>query len=384
MSSVKGAILIFSIFSKVISNQDLTVTLHKCCQKGEVLNLHTKKCTEDRKDRSHNQTLKVFPVPFKDDHIYYPVNYDFVMIEKCHVSEKINIHFDVYGKYENLKFFDPHGVQEIARTGVCFDLGDDERTDSRAMVAQKCLECHGPCINFCCPKGYVKEDRDCRVPREERNGSQSLSYLPSNFTRVTAKLHCEKVLQFDSSLFRVNGDNKVEINGVLRDTSEYCVDEFDDQVNLCEIIETRKVTKIVTMSISIVALILVMILHLVIEDLRVNHITKLKIPLYLCILLSFLIVVISQEAGVNFLQSKACIFLGLLLQFSALSVFFWLTSISVDVWLTFKAFKNPMNEVSRIRESYLFSIVSPMMITLTTMFLQFYDSPDTDNYLHPG
>jgi len=211
MSSVTVAILIFSVLSRVISDQDLPVTLHKCCQKGEILNLQTKKCTEDREDGSHNQTLKVFPTPGKDDHIYYPVNYDFVMIEKCHVSEKINIHFDVYGKYENLKFFDPHGVQEIERSGGCFDLGHDERTDSRAMVAQKCLECQGPCINFCCPEGFSKEGRACRLPKREKNESQSLSYLPSNFTRVTAKLHCEQVLPFDSSLFRVNGDNQMNL-----------------------------------------------------------------------------------------------------------------------------------------------------------------------------
>jgi len=387
MTNAGVAILILCFFfSRVDLNQNLSVRLHKCCQRGEILNLHTKKCSEDTRDRSDNQTLEVFPTPLKDDRVYYPINYDFVMIEKCHVSHKINLHFKVYGSYERLAFFDPHSVEKISHDEVCFDLAEDDKTGSQSLVAQKCLDCEGPCINFCCPDGSIKEGNSCKVSQLEKNESRvERNYLPSNFTRVSARIHCQRALQVDTSLFRINLDNEAEINGVLRHTSEYCIDEFDDEVQLCAMIETpHDVAKLVMECVSIVALILVIILHLIIEELRVNHITKLKIPLYLCILISFWIVVASLDAGGEILQSNLCIFLGLLLQFSALSVFFWLTSISVDVWMTFRALRNPMNEVSRIRECYLFSTVCPLLITLTTVFLQLYDSPDTDKYVHPG
>ena len=138
--------------------------------------------------------------------------------------------------------------------------------------------------------------------------------------------------------------------------------------------------KLVVMPVSIVALLIVILLHLLIEELRHNHITKLKIPLYLSMLVSYLVVVISS--GVDFLGSLTCLFIGFLLQFSALSVFFWLTAISVDVWLTFKSF-SPANQVSRIKECFLFSILSPLAVTMTTIVLQFYQSEDTDSYIHP-
>jgi len=100
-------------------------------------------------------------------------------------------------------------------------------------------------------------------------------------------------------------------------------------------------------------------------------------------LVSFLLVVVSLLAGEALVATEACILIGFLLQFSALSVFFWLTAISVDVWMTFKAFKNPMNESSRVKECYLFSIVSPLIISVITISLQFSDSQDTDKYIHP-
>ena len=118
-----------------------------------------------------------------------------------------------------------------------------------------------------------------------------------------------------------------------------------------------------------------------IKELRNTHITKLKLPLYFSMLVSFLVVVISS--GLDFLGTKTCILIGFLLQFSALSVFFWLTAISVDVWRAFKTLRNPINQVSRIKECYLFSILSPLSVTATTVFLQFYQSQDTNSYVHP-
>ena len=202
---------------------------------------------------------------------------------------------------------------------------------------------------------------------------------------MTTKLHCNVTLKYETSSFQVHSHRQV-IHGIPRDTSEYCVDQFDDQILLCEKNDNHgdiHVTRIALMSLTIIALIFIIILHLIIEDLRENHITKLKIPLYFSLLVSFLLVVVSLLAGEALVATEACILIGFLLQFSALSVFFWLTAISVDVWMTFKAFKNPMNESSRVKECYLFSIVSPLIISVITISLQFSDSQDTDKYIHP-
>ena len=369
------------------SDNKQSVTLHKCCQTGEILNLHTKKCTEDSKERSESETLKVFPTFGKDEHVYRPIKYDFVLIDKCEAEKKVNLHLNVYGRNEDLKFFDPHGLQLIEPSGVCFDLALDLNTGAESVVAQQCLECEGPCVNFCCPDNFIKDNNVCRRRRQEDNVTENYqSYLPTNFTRVATKLHCNVTLKYETSSFQVHSHSQVVIHGVPRDTSEYCVDQFDDQILLCEKNDNHgdiHVTRIALMSLTIIALIFIIILHLMIEDLRENHITKLKIPLYFSLLVSFLLVVVSLLAGEALVATEACILIGFLLQFSALSVFFWLTAISVDVWMTFKAFKNPMNESSRVKECYLFSIVSPLIISGITISLQFSDSQDTDKYIHP-
>ena len=365
------------------------LTLHKCCQRGELLSLHTKECRPDRKKREENISLPVLD-PTKESHQDHLVTFDFVALEECQTKQKVNLYFDVYGVDGKFMFFDKHAVELIDQATVCFDRALDSKTNSETFVAQKCLDCEGStCLNFCCPEGFTKLNKTCIKEEEEETTESGAGYqLHTNFTYVSAQLHCQDIWKFDSKELKIKEANLVEIEGGLYETSEYCLNQLDDHwaVLLCQKDDSQdgsrsKVTKLAVMSVSIVALLVVILLHLVIEELRGNHITKLKIPLYLSILLSFLVVVVSS--GVDFLGTRTCVFIGFLLQFSALSVFFWLTAISVDVWLTFKSFRNPANQASRIKECYLFSILSPLGVTLTTIFLQFYQSEDTSSYVHP-
>ena len=369
-----------------------------------MLSLHTKECIADRKTKpEENISLPVLSLT-EENHPDLLVTFDFVALERCQTKQRVNLYFDVYGVERaddnktdsganlTFMFFDKHAVELINQTTVCFDRALDHKTNSESFVAQKCLECGGgeatsTCINFCCPESFTKINNTCLISEDNTTDSGYQGYqADTNFTYVSAGLHCVDNLKFASKELKLRPDNLVEIEGGLYETSEYCLDQWDDQVLLCQKDDSQddsrsKVTKLVVMSVSILALLLVILLHLVIEELRNNHITKLKIPLYLSILISFLVVIVSS--GLDFLGTRTCIFIGFLLQFSALSVFFWLTAISVDVWMTFKSFKNPVNQVSRIKECYLFSILSPLGVTITTMFLQFYQSEDTNSYVHP-
>ena len=373
-----------------------SLTLHKCCQRGEILSLHTKKCIADRREREENISLAVFTSLNKRHYHDHLVTFDFVALDKCQTKLKVNLRsFDVYGVDGQFKFFNSHAPELIDTETACFDRALDSKTDSEYFVAQKCLDCSdgistSTCLNFCCPEGFTKINNTCiDLPYEENRTDTGPEYLSDrNFTYVSAQLHCIDNLKFDIKQFNMKDedDGLVEIEGGLYETSEYCLDQFGEEwgVLLCQQDDRQegsKVTKLAVMSVSIAALLVVILLHLLIEELRNNHITKLKLPLYLSILVSFLVVVISS--GRDFLGTKVCVFIGFLLQFSALSVFFWLTAISVDVWLTFKSFRNPINQVSRVRECYLFSILSPLGVTVTTIFLQFYQAQDTDSYVHP-
>ena len=69
------------------------------------MNLHTKKCTEDSKERSESETLKVFPTFGKDEHVYRPIKYDFVLIDKCEAEKKVNLHLNVYFAVDNTQAY---------------------------------------------------------------------------------------------------------------------------------------------------------------------------------------------------------------------------------------------------------------------------------------
>ena len=81
----------------------------------------------------------------------------------------------------------------------------------------------------------------------------------------------------------------------------------------------------------------------------------------------------------------------LLLQYFSLSIFFWLTSMSLDIWLAFRVMANPVQDLekketqlkSRTKIFYAFSFGSPMVVTAVTGILQFARDPAVSSYIHP-
>merc|ERR1719213_758398 len=89
-----------------------------------------------------------------------------------------------------------------------------------------------------------------------------------------------------------------------------------------------------------VSLLIIIIFHIVIKDLRLINFTKLKVPFLVFFFLSFFVIVLTSM--VDFTGTKSCIIWAIALQYCSLSIFFWLTSMSLDIWLTFRRIANPI------------------------------------------
>ena len=226
-------------------------------------------------------------------------------------------------------------------------------------------------------------------------------YLTYNVTqrehkKLNLRLHCSELVVYPRKFWQLDTNGEMNVDGKVHDASEYCVDGEDDgdlRLLLCpktdDKVDYMDLVRVVFMCLSLGSFILIIFFHIIIEDLRTNRFTKLKIPLYLCLFASFLITIITTLN--DFTSSSKCVILALLLQYFSLAIFFWLTSMSFDIWLGFRIIANPLQNpeiaaaehMLRMKLLYGFSVGCPFLITFVTAVLQFIEKPENSPYIHP-
>ena len=211
-----------------------------------------------------------------------------------------------------------------------------------------------------------------------------------NHTYVHTELECEggETYLYPRKYWDFT-ENGTVINGDLYELNNYCIEQTEEVAMVCRNTNRnhiRSTAKLIVMSISIVCIVIIIVCNCASDELRNNHVTAIKIPFFFFLALSFLIVVVRNKFHENLLtHTSGCIITGLLLQFSALSIFFWLTCLSVDVWLRFRKIHDfRATEVSRNHLYYTVSILGPAIITIVTMILQFVKDQEEAGYIHPS
>ena len=260
-------------------------------------------------------------------------------------------------------------------------------------MAQACLSCEEdePCVNYCCPDGQISRDGQCVQDLTKTN-----EFTERNHKKVSLSLHCNTPKIYPQKLWDLNSNGCVHVDGVVRNASEYCIrleEEVEPSLFLCtmddEPIDYKNIFKLVFMSLSMGSILVIIFFHVMIEDLWLNRFTKLKIPLYFCLFISFLVIVITRLF--DFTDTSGCVILALTLQYFSLAIFFWLTSMSFDIWLGFRIIANPLQNMniasaqqrSRMRVLYVFSVCGPLVITGVTAVLQFSSDQEDSSYIHP-
>jgi len=390
-------ILLIILLMCSLANAGFSTQHTKCCPAGQLLDLHNKHCILDSNDHPGAYSVNVTSsvdgkLVFEEGELVFgevPIE----EVNQCNQSLRYHFQFLVIQHQTTYLLIDTHG--KMISLSSCIDLALDTRTSDISMVAQGCLSCaeEEPCVNFCCPPGKLSRNGECV---EDDNKIRILK--GRKHKKVNLGLHCTNTVVYPRSLWDLNINGEMEVDGSIYSTSEYCIDvkredAYEQSLLLCPMKETvnyKHSVKMVFMCLSMVSILVIILLHVLIEDLWTQHFTKLKIPFYSCLFLSFLVLVITSL--IDFSGTSSCVFWALLLQYFSLSIFFWLTSMSLDIWLAFRVMANPVQDLekketqlkSRTKIFYAFSFGSPMVVTAVTGILQFARDPAVSSYIHPS
>jgi len=386
---VKYIIVILALSSRIITSE-----FTKCCPVGKHLNIQTKNCV-DATNTSEDARFNVTIIPGREE-TEEPVNYrEIPFKEKYQCIQSLRYNFEpfVVKNYSSYLIFDVNSrpQRKFNTAEVCLDKAVNTETSDIVVVAQACLSCSQeyPCINYCCPEGQVSKEGECVETQDLTDDSTQRKHKKLNL-----RLHCSDPVVYPRKLWQLNNNGEMKVDGKVHDASEYCVEgedlllsaKTDDKVDY------RKLVRMVFMCLSLGSIILIIFFHIIIEDLRTNRFTKLKIPLYLCLFISFLLTVITTLNDFTLVSSSKCVILALLLQYFSLAIFFWLTSMSFDIWLGFRIIANPLQNpeiaaaehMLRMKLLYGFSVGCPFLITFVTAVLQFVEKPENSPYIHPS
>ena len=367
----------------------------KCCPAGKVLNLHTKKCIDDNSKPFNNFSADVeYTSENKSKTVEEELVYEVVpTTEQYQCTQSLRYQFLLTIARYNSKYYivDIHQPKYFSSSEACLDHALDTKTSDISLVAQACLNCtkEEPCVNYCCPDRQISRDGKCV---EDFTFLEILS--KKKHQKVSIGIHCDKWVVYPQYLWDFNAKGEMYVDGTIRNASEYCVEQEPGNKSsllLCPMEEApldyKHVIKMVFMCLSMLSIIVIVVFHVMIEDLWMNRFTKLKIPLYVCLFISFLIIVITSL--IDFTNTTGCVAWALALQYFSLAIFFWLTSMSLDIWLGFRIIANHLQNVenasglkSRKKFSDVFSLGSPLLVSIVTGTLQLWDRPG-NSYIHP-
>ena len=363
----------------------LATSVPKCCPGSRVLDLHTKACTDREDTGGHTVALVREGLNLTLGSLYSETTVK--AWDMCPTNSSY-----ILSKFKLLKrpnqFILVDVINKAARTSYCLDRGHDWKTGSMAAVAKVCEPCQDPgrpCINFYCQQG--------KVGRRCRPGVEDLTWLTMDFTRITVPLHCTSPHHYTNpELFNMT-DKGMFIDGEVRHFSEYnvfygenksatiyfCNRQYDPR--------THGIIKIVFLCLSLASLLILILLHIFIQELWRRHFTKLQVSFFSSTFMSFFFLLISQLEDTESLAGL-CVFLGLMVQYWSLAMFLWLTAMSRSIWGTFRAMVNPLCQERQARqqkERWWASTISfglPLVLLVVTLSMELLGDPEAA--LHPG
>merc|ERR1712110_31652 len=225
-----------------------------------------------------------------------------------------------------------------------------------------------PCVNYCCEENSVMLGNMCTKANKTDDDVATKIYKSSdNYTYVHTELQCEETILWPRNLWQLTPKGTV-IKGELYELNNYCIEQTNDVAMVCwnKTPSAEATALLIVMSISTVCIVIIIVCNCASDELRNNPVTAIKIPFLFFLALSFLIVVVRNKFHDGFvINTTGCIITGLFFQFSSLSTLFWLTSLSVEVWLRFRKIHDIRDiEVSRNHLYYSVSLLGPAIITI--------------------
>jgi hypothetical protein len=249
----------------------------------------------------------------------------------------------------------------------CLELAADWRRPGLLLPVAALCGCSGPrpCLNIC-PSH----------PQPDTLGRLAVQ-------RVSFDLHCP-ALEYPGRLWALE-EGGLRVDTLHRQPSEYCILPAGGLL-LCPAEDTAledggfrataRLARLGLRAASAASVLLLIVIHLCRPHFRSQRITQLKLPFYASLFLSFLGLTVTHFIDLT-PHPDLCLAWALLHQFLSLSIFCWLATISLDIWLTFRRMRNIVQQraeqarrLRQVRALQAASLFLPLALTLGTLLAQ--------------
>ncbi|XP_075162185.1 G-protein coupled receptor Mth2-like isoform X1 [Haematobia irritans] len=329
----------------------------------------------------------------------------------CFYFQTVNVTGDPHfanGSYLHDGVMIPHNL-----IGVYNYIYNDSLTPKKVEPHLRGCICKlKPCVNFCCPFGFVHDGKGCvnrtndfewprHVNMTTRNGSLKTVDILKQFAVVTFR-PCVSMFALEPQVYVEdawtifeNGTLYVEDTNLYLTRQDFCmlttVDVNDTNKHYlnpanCEISSARGTVKIINayaMLFSIPFMVLTIVVYLAIPELRNQHGKSL-----VCYLLGLIVgysLMSLAALHVNLdVTSVECKVIGYTCYYFFMAAFFWLNVISFDLWHNFRGTRgiNRSLEKKRFIMYSLYSWGIPVVFLMVTWYMQEYT--DIAEELKPG
>jgi hypothetical protein len=378
----------------VVSNSE-ALLLNKCCPEGQLLDLNSKECIQDQglNGRDNVVRVKIFKGTTnfegeEDVHLNVP-NQPF---HNCSLSNRRNLKefYAVHPGEDNPVLILLKGPEIFP--SFCIDRNNIDNDDT--VVIQVCDTCteEKMCLSFCCGEDKFTTGGKC-VSTDNNNFAEWYNNLNIQYTRVHSNLQCSEPAVYPPSLYRI-ANGAMIVDELARDHSEYCIrhvmekDTPVTQVLLCTE-DDDNTLKITLMTLSDISLLIMLVIHILIPELRKHHFGYMKMAFFSCLFVFFFILIITSIGKFNKISIPLCLFFGFINQYFSLATFFWLTCMSLEIWRFFRKLRNPLQEDKRVRlrlttTFFVISFCCPALITLVTISMQLQPLDVNTTFISPG
>lgn len=273
---------------------------------------------------------------------------------------------------------------EVYSANICYSHPDQQREKCEGHV----------CVRKCCPDGEEMNQMLYRcVSSNLTDFKPVFSKHPGDYTVVHGKPTCQfQTVVNDSS---IDNRGRYLFHGDHLSAMEYCVDKFNDgrgKIEDMAIVCIKEPTKLwprirkiafpILQIISFIFLLLTVGCYCLVPELltgggwyQLFHVISLMVAYA---------TMFAQDMFSKAWETNICFIMGILLQFSFLSTFFWLNVLCLEVWRKIRSLnKFRPASVVPIWIYVLYAFGTPVAIGILTVCMHFFAPDDVPGVLKP-
>ncbi|XP_023323247.1 probable G-protein coupled receptor Mth-like 1 [Eurytemora carolleeae] len=416
----------------------VSINVDKCCPLNSVFDVSTNKCFAFNSSITISETSLLFnkhkPKIFSlesEDFIEEGISATDYRLPSCPAGEKYTIIQNIEDE-ENFVLIKEDGSlfkTEDGSTEAMFCIDSIIRQNTVVgHLAVLCgiseeKVCSGLfCINNCCPEGTVYKTNlgECQ-PTSEFKFPQLLKEtvksvnptLPGEGWEDSLKIYyrepnCSHLHIYSEDEFEVEAEGWLRAGQTILPYTQFCLNPVQQynstvlQAKVCSGIDENDLLIYSVLSQQIIPVLIILSeiflfltfsLHVLVPEFRKQIFGWMKMCTVASLFLSYQWFLIILFGGDLLIQEypALCQLMGFLIQFCFLCSFTWMTTMSIEVWLTFRKLTansetdaRQRSQRRRFKQYNLFSFGTPLLVTVCTIAVHFTPDHLKENIISPG